>query len=77
MLLANAGRKNESKNGRRKAALRTHCSLKNLQETSTAQISRVSALKQALAQPLAKVEECREIDQLKNPKSGKAKAFAA
>ena len=72
MLLTNDGCKNQVS----KAALRTRYSLQNLGETSTAQIAKVSALKQELAQSLAKVEEGREIDLLKNPKSGKAEAFA-
>jgi hypothetical protein len=73
MLLANAGRKNEVS----KAALRIcRCSLQNLQETLTAQISRASALKQQLTQSLAEVDENRETDQLENPRCGKAEAFA-
>jgi hypothetical protein len=63
MLLSNAGSKKQVS----KAALRIRCGLQNLQETSTAAISRVSALKQELAQSLAKAEENREVDQPKSP----------
>jgi len=72
MLLANGGCKKQVS----KAALRTRCSLQNLQETSTAQIAKVSEWRQELAQSLVKVEEDREADHARTQSLGKAEVFA-